>query len=89
MTQIKQFFAQNLFASPVWGFEIPDADLLNAALIEDCRARQKQEPSMEVSNQAGLIPAWITKHIAMANRLNRTAVICQSHGQLANQQTPK
>lgn len=53
MTQIKQFFAQNLFASPVWGFEIPDAEPLNAALIEDCRARQKQEPSMEVSNQAG------------------------------------
>lgn len=53
MTQIKQFFSQNLFASPIWGFEVPDAESLNEALIADCRKRQNLEPSMEVSNQVG------------------------------------
>lgn len=53
MAQIKQFLAEKLFASPVTGFEIPDADRLNQALLLDCLARREKEPGIAVSNQCG------------------------------------
>lgn len=53
MSQIKQFLAEKLFASPVSGFEVPNAEELNKALIADCLKRREVEPGLSVSNQAG------------------------------------
>lgn len=53
MAQINQFVSQSLFASPLMGFEIPDAEALNRALEADCQSRRKAETGMAVSNQAG------------------------------------
>ncbi len=53
MTQIKQFLSHNLFASPLSGFELPDAESLNEALILDCQKRRASEAGISVSNQTG------------------------------------
>lgn len=53
MAQINQFLSQSLFASPLFGFEVPDAEALNNALKADCQKRRESEEGMSVSNQAG------------------------------------
>ena len=53
MNQIKQILAEKLFASPVSGFEIPNAEELNQNLLADCQERRKKEPGIFVSNQCG------------------------------------
>lgn len=53
MSQIKQFMSEQMFASPISGFELPNAADLNQALIADCAKRRGNEPGLSVSNQLG------------------------------------
>lgn len=53
VAQIKQFLNEQLFASPLSGFELPDFEPLNAALLADCEKRRQEEVGMSVSNQIG------------------------------------
>lgn len=53
MAQINQFLSEHLFSSPVSGFELPEAEELNRALLSDCRKRRDAEPGKAISNQAG------------------------------------
>lgn len=53
MAQISQFLSENLFASPISGFALPDAEELNPLLLTDCVKRREVEPSVFVSNQGG------------------------------------
>lgn len=53
MSQITQFLNVPLFASPVFGYELPDCEPLNQALLAACAARRTSEQSIAVSNQIG------------------------------------
>ena len=53
MAQINQFMQQQLFSSPLWGFDIPDSESLNSALIKDCEAVRQVDSGIAVSNQVG------------------------------------
>jgi len=53
VSQITQFLHEPLFASPVFGYELPDCEPLNRALLAVCAARRTSEQSMSISNQIG------------------------------------
>jgi len=53
VSEIKQIMNNMLFASPVLGFAVPDAETLNAALLAASKARREAEPGIAVSNQLG------------------------------------
>ena len=53
MSEIKQTMNTMLFASPVLGFALPDADSLNAELMKASNERRATEPGIAVSNQLG------------------------------------
>lgn len=53
MAQLKQVITQLAFSSPILGFEVPDAEALNAALCTDIAKRQSVEPGLSISNQHG------------------------------------
>ncbi len=50
---LKQIFTQQLFASPLIGFEVTDAEMLNEQLMEAIDARRKVEPGKRMSNHHG------------------------------------
>ena len=50
---LKQVFSEQLFASPLLGFELPDADNLNAGLLAAISARRSVEPGKRISNNRG------------------------------------
>lgn len=55
---LKQVLAQDLFPSPLRGFEIPDSQQLNEALLAAIEERRKSEPGVKISNEFG----WHSKN---------------------------
>jgi len=53
VAEIKQIMDNMLFATPVLGFAVPEAEALNRALVAECHARRAKEPGLAISNQFG------------------------------------
>jgi len=53
VAEIKQIMTNMLFASPVLGFELPEAAALNRDLESACRQRRSDDPGLAISNQLG------------------------------------
>jgi uncharacterized protein (TIGR02466 family) len=55
---LKQVLARELFSSPLRGFDVPDAEPLNEALLAAIAVRRKSEDGVKVSNEFG----WHSKN---------------------------
>ena len=53
MEALKQILARPLFAAPLRGFEVPDQQRLNAALLASIAVRRQAEPGVKISNEWG------------------------------------